>query len=226
MQKLLATASRFTGLKLKGARLFFSVLGLAMVITPASNIDQIKAKKLTINDMPSQFFEASLDRNSIQFSKDTVEAKIAYPEGKMAAIPEAGESGTPKPVPSPTPTPVVTPKPEAKVEVASYTESTSNFDVVQYIIKYAQEYEVNVEMMIKIAECESGYNENAVNGPFAGIYQFLASTWTSNRNAMGLDPNPDLRFNAEEAARTAAFKMSRDGFGAWPACSQKAMREI
>jgi hypothetical protein len=39
---------------------------------------------------------------------------------------------------------------------------------------------------------------------------------------MGLDENLDLRYSAEESAKTAAYKMSRDGFGAWPVCQYKA----
>jgi hypothetical protein len=77
-------------------------------------------------------------------------------------------------------------------------------------------------MMIGIAKCESGFRENAVNGPYAGIYQFVSGTWISNRRAMGLDENLELRYNAEESVKTAAFKMNRDGFGAWPVCQHKA----
>jgi hypothetical protein len=35
---------------------------------------------------------------------------------------------------------------------------------------------------------------------------------------MGLDTNPDLRKNAEEAIRTAAYKILNGGRGAWPNC--------
>lgn len=86
--------------------------------------------------------------------------------------------------------------------------------------KYCGEYGLNKEMMKKIANCESHFNSQAVNGPYGGMYQFSVSTWRSNRQAMGLDSNPDLRFNAEESIKTAAFKISRDGTGAWPVCGK------
>jgi hypothetical protein len=35
---------------------------------------------------------------------------------------------------------------------------------------------------------------------------------------MGLDSNPDLRFNADESIKTAAFKIAHGGIGAWPNC--------
>jgi sulfur relay (sulfurtransferase) DsrC/TusE family protein len=104
-------------------------------------------------------------------------------------------------------------------QVAAYT-TTTHVDVISFIEKYSEEYNVDRDMMIIIAKCESGFRAEAVNGPYAGVYQFLTSTWVSNRNAMGLDPEPSLRFNAEESVRTAAFKMGRDGFSAWPTCSR------
>lgn len=91
-------------------------------------------------------------------------------------------------------------------------------DVYDLIQTYANQYNADPYKMIAIAHCESGLRSNAVNGPFAGVYQFLSSTWQSNRRAMGLDPDPGLRYSIEESIKTAAFKMGRDGYGAWPVC--------
>jgi hypothetical protein len=96
-------------------------------------------------------------------------------------------------------------------------------DIDEMVGRYSQEYGLDKNILISIIKCESGFNAGAVNGPYGGLFQFLASTWSSNRKAMGLDPDPSLRFDAEEAIRTAAYKMGRDGFGAWPACSRKAL---
>jgi len=74
-------------------------------------------------------------------------------------------------------------------------------------------------MLVKIAVCESELNPNAVNGDFGGLFQFTASTWNSTRNEMNMDPSPDLRFNPEEAIKTAAFKMSVDGTNPWKNCA-------
>lgn len=123
-----------------------------------------------------------------------------------------------------TPTPNPTTIPKFTTQIASYQVNTLQTpeEVTFYIEKYANEYGVDKEMMLYIAECESNFRSKAVNGPYAGIYQFVSSTWISNRRAMGLNENPNLRFNAEEAIKTAAFKMARDGFGAWPVCQKKA----
>jgi len=86
--------------------------------------------------------------------------------------------------------------------------------------RYAQEYGVDADILAKIARCESHFNPQAVSGPYGGMYQYLVSTWASTRNAMGQDPNPDLRFSPEEAIETSAFKISRGGIGAWPVCGR------
>lgn len=127
---------------------------------------------------------------------------------------------------------VITPEPTPQTKVASITiekpveEPKVTPNAVEVIKEYASEKGLDSEIMIKIAECESGLNPSAVNGQYAGIYQFHPQTWESNRKAMNEDPNTSLRFNLEEAVKTAAFKMSRDGFGAWPECSSKAFEQI
>ena len=111
------------------------------------------------------------------------------------------------------------------VEVKSAQASQ---DVVGLIQKYAAEYGANANVMIAIARCESGFQANATSpsGAYKGIYQFVTSTWQSNRREMGLDDDPALMYNLEEAIKTAAFKMGRDGYGAWPVCSQKAFASL
>jgi hypothetical protein len=79
---------------------------------------------------------------------------------------------------------------------------------------------VDNNLLKRIAACESGFNSNAENGDYQGMFQFAASSWTTTRQAMGADINTDLRKNAGEAIKTAAFKIARNGAGAWPSCSK------
>ena len=74
------------------------------------------------------------------------------------------------------------------------------------------------DLLKKIAFCESGMNPNSTNGPYGGMYQFTVETWQATRGLMGVDTNPDLRFNAEEAIETAAFKIANKGEQAWKNC--------
>lgn len=84
---------------------------------------------------------------------------------------------------------------------------------------HATTYNVDAELLKKIARCESGFNTVANNnGLYTGMFQFAAQTWSANRARMGLDPNPDLRTNAEEAIKTAAFMIANGGINAWPNC--------
>lgn len=86
--------------------------------------------------------------------------------------------------------------------------------------KYSQEYKVDKQVLEKIAYCESHFNPQAINGPYLGMFQFMESTWVVNRKRMGLDPDPLFRTNPEEAVRTTAYKISKDGVGAWPVCGR------
>lgn len=115
--------------------------------------------------------------------------------------------------------PASTPKPVAPKPVALEPSALDSL-----FEKYGAEYGLSPTMLKHIAKCESGLRPEALstNGLYGGLFQFVSSTWSSNRKAMGLDPDPALRFNAEEAIKTAAFKMSRDGVGAWPVCGRKA----
>lgn len=113
---------------------------------------------------------------------------------------------TETPIPSPTSTPTATPTPSAPVDIeALFTD-------------HANHYSIDKDLLKRIAQCESGMNSSAQNGPYGGMYQFSESSWASTRNAMGMDPNPLLRFDPGESIRTAAFKLSTGGRSAWPNC--------
>ncbi|QQS38487.1 transglycosylase family protein [Candidatus Woesebacteria bacterium] len=115
----------------------------------------------------------------------------------------------------PTPKPTETPQ--------HFVDATDTPNAITDLIdKYAVDYNVSSTKMKTIAKCESGFRSDAASatGTYVGLYQFHPSTWISNRNAMGLDPDPSLRSNAEEAIKTAAYKMARDGYGAWPVCGK------
>lgn len=69
-----------------------------------------------------------------------------------------------------------------------------------------------------IAICESGFRADAINGPYGGLYQYSVSTWNTSRAIIGEDPNPDLRFNAEEAVQTTAYLIALGKGHHWPGC--------
>ncbi len=168
---------------------------------------------------------ASTAYKSSQISTQKVEtiASIVY---FPAHTPTVNISVFPTQISKPTPLPTKQPqKPVARVKVIKAAVRIKPIEqpalpISELIDRYGGQYGVDPNLLHKIAACESGHNPNAVNGPYAGMYQYLASTWSSNRRAMGEDPDPNLRFNAEEAIKTTAFKISRDGTGAWPVCGR------
>ena len=118
------------------------------------------------------------------------------------------ETPIPTPTRRPTLTPTKTPIPISSGELESLME------------KYANKESVNKELLKRIARCESRFNTRAVNGPYGGLYQFSTSSWISSRTAMNENPDPELRFNAEEAIKTAAYKIASGHTGIWPNCSK------
>jgi len=133
---------------------------------------------------------------------------------------------TPKTIPKPKPsvTPGISPDTKPTTKPAPVVSAPADLEAL--FAQHAATHGVDPMIMKKIAQCESGMRPEATNGPYGGMFQFVSSTWSSNRKAMGKDPNPALRYNAAEAIETAAYKMGRDGYGAWPACSRKALASI
>ena len=126
---------------------------------------------------------------------------------------------TPKPTAAPivTPTVIPTATPTPQPVLASTVGST---DLEVLFTTYSDTYHVNKSLLEKIASCESSDNPNATNGDYTGMFQFATSSWISVRSTMGLDTNPDLRRNAEESIRTAAYMISQGRASAWPTCSK------
>ena len=118
-------------------------------------------------------------------------------------------------------------KPKAPVVAAKTVVKTSvappESPYEALFAKYGAQFGVDPLVLKKIAWCESHYNFDSVggNGAYGGMFQFSASTWASTRNAMGTDPNPELRFDPEQAIMTAAFKIAAGGIRAWPVCSNR-----
>lgn len=135
------------------------------------------------------------------------------PTPTPTATPTPTPTNTPTPSPTPLPTSTPTPTPERPPQPAP-----QHMD--EWFRRYSAEYGADEQLLRKIAACESGYNTSSHNTTYdyGGMYQFAHATWVSTRMQMGADPNPDLRFNGEEAIKTAAFKVSRGGAGAWANC--------
>ena len=117
-----------------------------------------------------------------------------------------------------TPVPSATPRPSATVTPTPNRISAG--DLEAFFSKYAEKESVDRDLLKKIAVCESGFNPAARNGIYGGLFQFSENSWQNLRRIMNLDTNPALRFNAEEAIKTAAYKLALNGRAAWPNCSQ------
>lgn len=133
-------------------------------------------------------------------------------------LPTAKPDIKPTVLPTVAPTVLPTIAPAAVIPPIAPSELDTLFDT------YANQYGISSATLKVIANCESKFNPSALskNGLYGGLFQYSPSTWASTRRSMGLDENPELRFNAEEAIKTTAFKIANGGIGAWPHCGKKA----
>ena len=71
-------------------------------------------------------------------------------------------------------------------------ENYTKEEVIELIKYYSAIYGGDENKFLRIAKCESGYNENAYNpvGPYTGVYQYLGSTWNANVKRL-LKENPN-----------------------------------
>lgn len=147
-----------------------------------------------------------------QNSKVLAEKVVKTPPPTPILTPSPSPSSTPTPKPTPTyiPTPAPTPIP---------APSFSSEEVNGFIDRFAAQYAVDPNVLRYIATCESSFNPLAQNWGYAGLFQFGPTTWANLRKEIGEDPDPDLRFNAEEAAQTAAYALSQHETGIWPNCT-------
>ena len=129
------------------------------------------------------------------------------------------EISTPLPTFSPTTKPTKTPSPSLTATPLPTPSPISSEEIMRLLEGFAGQYGVDPNVLRYIAICESGFNPNAVNGPYVGLYQFGRITWSTNRILIGEDPNPDLRFNAGESIQTAAYMLAEKGRQFWPNCN-------
>jgi hypothetical protein len=155
---------------------------------------------------------------------EIINSQIVKPVAAIIIPPSPTPTPTQTPTPTPTPTPTVTPSPKPtptprptpKPSPTPYPATSTELD--NWFISYSNQYGLDRQKFWAISVCESGLRPNAKNGDYVGLYQFSENTWKSARMRMNLDPDPVLRYNPEESIKTAAFKMSKDGYAGWPNC--------
>lgn len=141
----------------------------------------------------------------------------AEPTRVISPLPHS-PAPTTTPTPSPTRIPTVTPTVAPTATPTPLPTISVPIDLESLFQKYSDEYHVEKDLLKKIAQCESGFNASAENGPYAGMFQFQEQTWVTVRTRMGQDPNAELRKHAEEAIRTASFMIAHNGTSAWDGC--------
>ncbi|MCL5073565.1 MAG: transglycosylase SLT domain-containing protein [Actinobacteria bacterium] len=151
-------------------------------------------------------------------------AGISITASKPTAIPINTPTITPTNTLTPTPTlapsPTSTPSPTLTPTPTLAPIIILPKDLDDLFTKYSSEYSIDKELLKRIANCESSFNTNAIAHGYAGLFQFGEPIWNQTRTLMGQNPDVNLRYNPEEAIRTAAFMVSQNHLGVWPNCSK------
>lgn len=203
--------SFFTGI-------FHAVANAETINQTATPITPTIVSPLVTEPTPTLFKRQVSRQQAVQVTSPTPTVYVA----KQEVLASSTNATAPAPVvkevtPLPTALPTAIPTPTA----APAPVTAGPADLEGMFTQYGAQYGVDKEILKKIAKCESGFNPTSNNsGMYLGMFQFAASTWSANRNRMGLDPNPDLRTNAEESIRTAAYMIGKAGTGPWPHCGK------
>lgn len=198
----------------------FNVVAVAQVSAQQSTLI---AQPEIVNPTPT-IYEAQISpvpsvnaHTSLLSPTPTIFQQPQTHQAAQQSIPTVQPTATPVPptaTPTPTDIPTATPTPSPQPQPTI----TTTTDLETLFSKYSAQYSVSEDELKKIANCESGFNTNSDTGLYAGMFQFSASTWASVRGFMGLDTNPDLRKDPEQAIMTTAFMLSRGEQNAWPNC--------
>lgn len=181
-------------------------------VTPKASVDQQVAETGILKEEHTTSVLSSESTQEVLRETETpTPTETPGVEPTETLTPTPTETLSPTPTISLTPTPTPTTKP-----ITAPTHLEPLFQ------KYAAQYGADSNLLKKIADCESHFNNNAIalDGLYVGMYQFSSSSWISMRNQMGLDTNPDLRYGAEESIQTAAYALSKGKASMWPTCSK------
>jgi LysM repeat protein len=141
---------------------------------------------------------------------------VIFP-GEKVRVPNANEQLPDRPLPSdaPAPAPVAAPEPAAPAATPAAEEQPAPAPAQVQSVSYSAPASGSV--WDRLAQCESGGNWSISTGNgFYGGLQFTTSSWA----AVGGSGLPSNASREEQIAR-AQILQSRQGWGAWPACSAK-----
>lgn len=152
-------------------------------------------------------------------TRNTNQEKVLSDKIEVSISPIVTITPTPEPTPTPLPTATPTPRPTAvPTPTPKPQPKFTSEEIYNMINKYSGEKGVDPNVIRHLAVCESGFNPNARNYIYGGLFQYAPATWKSFRKIMGTDPDPDLRFNAEEAIKTTVYIVSLGRLYHWPNC--------
>lgn len=167
-----------------------------------------------LSGIPTSIYaiRASKPKESIVLAEKTENIQTPTPTPSPSPTPRPSPSPKPSPTPKPTKKPTPTPTPVSQPVLSSE-------EINALIDRFAGQYGVDPNVLRHLAICESGFRQFAESAGYAGLFQFGPITWSNIRKEIGEDTDPNLRYNAEEAAQTAAYAFSEEKTAIWPNCT-------
>lgn len=190
------------------AVVFASVFTLGFSNQTAYAAEQTPAPKMVKVNQGDNLTKLATDNGSTMermfYANVSIEdPNLIYPDTELR-VPTTEEELTPRPIPqSPAPAPAAAPAPAPQATPALTYSSAAPV--------------ASGSVWDRLAACESGGNWaiNTGNGFYGGL-QFTLSSW----QGVGGTGYPNQASREEQIAR-GEMLLSRQGWGAWPACSAK-----
>jgi len=162
--------------------------------------------------LPAAFFLGKYSKSQALVAQKEIESTPIPTSTPQATTTPQKLSSTPIQKPTTTPTVTKTPTPTPKPLPATSQEING------FIERFSAQYGIDPNVIRYIAICESGFNSNAQNGSYKGLFQFKEITWKNIRKEMNEDTRFDLVFSPEEAVQTATYAYSKGKTSIWPNC--------
>jgi len=179
-----------------------------LIIVPKVKTKQVEAVKPAVKVVPKVVEKAIAEK------KPETKASSTNPKTKLAPKTE------PKIELETTPQTTQTPEKAIKTDIPDAVASSipkELFSVAQVqdlIRKYSQKYELDPEMMLKLADCESRFKTDIVTlGRYYGVYQFSGPTFKQYSKELKIE-NPDP-LDPEQNIEVAAYMIQNGQIGRW-----------
>lgn len=177
----------------KKATAFIALLAFTAWLYPIKAVSSFDEPKNQIASQEAQTSNFPINKEAKNVQPQEHPQSVQKEKPRQPKVAQAGSSGTP-----------------------DRRYSTSQEEVIQLIKNYSAQYEINADLPLAIARCESGFNANAKNrnSSASGVFQWLSSSW---RNQPASQNGAVSVFNADANVSAAVWLIAHGKTSGWNA---------